>query len=292
MRTSTGNWVTFWSTTACWLDLLDFAPKRAAPVRLDRETDRLPRVDAADVGLVDVGANSHRGKVGHAEEGGAAGDVGGRRGDDLTRLDLALEDRARDRRADRDVASTLTGELEVGLGTDHRRVGRRRGILRGVELLLGDHAIGQQLAQPLDLGGGDARADECRCEVGFGLVESVLDIPGVDLHQQRRGRDEIAGFGEHPPHLARGARLDLDHANRLDLPARLDHDLEVAPVDGRGGRSRRRRGLAPVEVGGHSYPPRRLRGRSRPIERSISPRDSSGSPAAAAASRAPATGQA
>ena len=230
------------------LDLLHPAGEDAPRVGLDRHPRRLAGADAADVHLVDPRPRPHLGEVGHREHRGAARDVGGRRGDDLTRLDLAREDGAGDRRADGDVAQPLAGERQVGLGAHHAGARRRGGVGRLVELELGDDSLLAQPPHALELRLGDARRDARGGEVGLGLGVRVAHVARVDLGEERAGLHHGAALHQHAPDLARGARLHLDHPHRLDQARRLGGDLEIAALD-RGARGVRRDGARRAAAG-------------------------------------------
>ena len=112
IRTSTGNIVTFCSVSRLRLDLEHRALERPVGVRIHRDRRELARLDLADVGLVHQRPDLHEVEVGHLEQRGAAAHVRRGRGDHLPALDVLLDDRAGDRRADVGVL-----ELDLALST-------------------------------------------------------------------------------------------------------------------------------------------------------------------------------
>jgi hypothetical protein len=101
---------------------------------------------------VHEGTDLHRVEVGHAEQQGAAPHVLGGRRDDRPQLDVLLDDRAVEGRAEPRVGHAVTRVLEVGPGPDHLRVGVREPELGGLVLRLGDRLGLVQGVRPLEGG--------------------------------------------------------------------------------------------------------------------------------------------
>jgi hypothetical protein len=68
-------------------------------------------------------------------------------------------------------------------------------------------------------------------EVGLGLIELVLHIARVELHDEIARPDDGAGLDRHLDDLARRARLDLDDVDRLDLAGGFSSHDDVAALD-------------------------------------------------------------
>jgi hypothetical protein len=186
-------------------------------VRLDSDIGRETGLQFPDVRFVHQGANLDLLEVGHPHQHRATGKVARAR-DDLTLLDRSLDDRARDRGAERDVVQLIFRQLEVGGGSD--ACGPGVGVLEHgrLELLIRDDIGIMQLADPAELSFGHFEPGLRDVEIGLRLLECVPHIARVDAREERALLDIVSKLDRQLENLAACLRLHLDDPDGLDGP--------------------------------------------------------------------------
>ena len=178
-----------------WFDLFHAAAEFLVGIGRYGHIRLHARADLADVGLVHPGPHHHPAQVGHAQQQRAAADVLGRRGDDLSRLHVALDDGAVDGREHVGIVERDPGVLHVHARPYQLRLGLRKGQRRFFEVTIGNGVVTDQFLSPLHLQQGDGAA-RFRCfQGGFGLGQVVGRDALVDPHQQGRLLHPVAVLG-------------------------------------------------------------------------------------------------
>jgi hypothetical protein len=197
------------------------------------------------VGLVHLDPDEELLEVGEAQQGRPSAHRVGARGHHLSRLHLAIEDRAGHGRDDLGLAETILGLLERLLGLAQLGVGHH-GIAgvhshllgQGGHRVAGDQALFEQLLISLELRGrvpvfapGSGRPRPGHAHLGQGLVDPPLLKDGVDLDQLLALGDQLTLLHEDRLHLARRLGLDLHDVLGLHHPRGRHRDPEIAPLN-------------------------------------------------------------
>ena len=185
------------------------------------------RVDLADVGLVHPGPHQHPAQVGHTQQQRAAADVLGRRGDDLSRLHVALDNGAVDGRKQLGIVECDPGVFHVHPRPHQLRLGFREGQRRFLELTVGDGVVTDQFLSPLHLQQGDGAARFRGFQGGFGLGQVVGRDALVDSHQQGRLLHPVAVLGANREYFTGGLGLEFHGAQRLDYAGGFHEHADV-----------------------------------------------------------------
>ena len=243
--------------------------KRSVRERVDRDLHVLTGLEPAHVGLVHQRARSHLREVGHLHQRRPAAHRIQRRGDDRSQRHVLGDDRPVDRGAHRGVLEALLGQVERRARAHHLRL-RLRHLQLG-RLVLGprDHLARVQIVGALPLRLGHREACLGRPRVRRRLIEAVLHVARVDLHDQVADVHDGPDLDRHLDDLPRGARLDVHDVDRLHRAGgRRVHD-DVTPLDRLGGHRHRLRSRAAASRGererdARARPPVRPVHRSRP----------------------------
>ena len=134
--------------------------------------------DRREILLRQLGAHFDLAALGQAEQGARAG------ADDLADLDIALEDQARGRRDDVELADLGAGRAELGLGHADLGISRVAGRFLGIELGLGHEAAVLERQRAVVIGLGER-----------GVGARRLDLRG-ELRRLLR-LDRAVDHGEH-----------------------------------------------------------------------------------------------
>jgi hypothetical protein len=151
--------------------------------------------------------------------------------DDLSHLDVLLDDRAVGDGAYGGVGQRLRGDVEVGLLANDGGLGALVGEPGLLVLLRRDHLGVQHFVAALLLRRGDLELRLGRVEIGGGLAVLLLHRLGVDLGEEVAGLHVGARLHGHDHDHARGLGPDLHDDDRLDGAVRLGRDDDVAPLD-------------------------------------------------------------
>ena len=167
------------------------------------------------------------GQVGHPHQHGAAAHVLGGRGDHRARLDVLLDDRARDGRPHIGVVHGDTRVLQRNLGADHLRFGVGEFQLRLFVVGLGQGPGLEQRPRAFHLRVRDGPPGPGRHQASLGFGQAIARRALVHLHQQEAFLDHVSSFRVDREDLSRGLGLHLDSDFRLDHAGRLHIDLNV-----------------------------------------------------------------
>ena len=197
-----------------------------------------PGLQVAHVGLVDHRAHLHFTEIRHYEESDPARDVRGGRLDHGALLHVLLDDRAVHGGTDANVGHLQFGQIEVRLSAYQRGLSIREGKRRVLELGLRDHLGLEKAPLAVQLGLRDVELSTGHREVGFGLIEAVLDVARIDLGEERTALDHITDIGVQGEKLSTRFRFHLDPAYGFDRAGRLRTKEKISSRDFRGDQGR------------------------------------------------------
>ena len=186
------------------------------------------RVNLADVGFIDAGANLYSRQVCHRQQRRTTAGAIGRRRDHGAALHRLLDDHAGDGRAHFGVTHRDLGVFERNAIANDGGIGLRNGKGGLLEFLLRDCAGGKEflLALQLRQGVGKLGAIHLQCRARRGHL--ILGNPLVDLQHERTATHHIARLDLDVEDFTRRLGLHLHHCVGVDCTRRLCRDNDVA----------------------------------------------------------------